>query len=404
MKLNFDLELDDAPAESMALLPALPGRGDMIAGKLLFLIVALLMCIGVVVVYSSGAGWAEQKFSDPQYFLWRQLTFAAAGMGLIFAVGTIDYHIFRKISKLFLFVSIGLLALLLLLKLAHVIHGAARWLGFGPMKFQASDLAKYAIIFHFARLLAEKKEYIKDLQTGYYPMLIHLITVVTLVALEPNFSTASLIAIIGFTLMFIGGIRIKYLLATVALLIPIAAAFAIAAPYRMARLTAYSGGEKQLSYQVRQALLGLGNGGLFGLGLGASKQRELYLPLSYNDFVFVVIGEEYGFIGALVILLLFAALFVCGIIIAKHAPDLFGRYMAIGVTFAIVLFAFINIAVASHLIPTTGVALPFISYGGTALLFNSLGIGLLVSISRYRKKVETIERAHALLESKGGAS
>jgi cell division protein FtsW len=401
MKLNLDF--DDSPAEAMELLPPLPGRGDAIAGKLLLLIVALLMCIGIVVVYSSGAGWAEQKFSDPQYFLWRQLTFAVAGMVLIFAVGTVDYHIFRKVSKLFLFVSIGLLAILLLLKLAHVIHGAARWLGYGPLKFQASDLAKYAIILHFSRLLAEKKSYIKDLHDGYYPMLILLITAVALIALEPNFSTASLIAIIGFALMFIGGIRVKYLLATASLLIPIAAVFAIAAPYRVARLVSFGGGEHQLSYQVRQALLGLGNGGLFGLGLGASKQRELYLPLSYNDFVFVIIGEEYGFIGAMVILLLFVGLFVCGIIIAKHAPDLFGRYVATGITFAIVLFAFINIAVATHLMPTTGVALPFISYGGTALLFNSLGIGILVSISRYRKKAETMERAQALLESKGGA-
>jgi len=228
--------------------------------------------------------------------------------------------------------------------------------------------------------------------------------VVVLVALEPNFSTSSLIALIGFTLMFIGGIRIKHLLATGAALIPIAAAFAIAAPYRVARLVAFGGGEDQLSYQVRQALLGLGNGGLLGLGLGASKQRELYLPLSYNDFVFVVIGEEYGFIGALVVLLLFAGLLACGIIIAKHAPDLYGRYVATGVTIAIVLYAFINIAVASHLLPTTGVALPFISYGGTALLFNSLGIGMLVSISRYRKKVETVQRAEALLDSKGGRS
>jgi cell division protein FtsW len=404
LKLNLDLALDDSPAEATELLPALPGRGDSIAGKMLFLIVALLMCIGIVVVYSSGAGWAEQKFSDPQYFLWRQLSFAIAGMAVIFVVGAIDYHFFRKISKLFLFVSIGLLTLLLLLKVAHVIHGAARWLGFGPLKFQASDLAKYAIIFHFSRLLAEKKEYIRDLHDGYYPMLVLLMIVVALVALEPNFSTASLIAVIGFTLMFIGGIRIKHLFATAALLIPIAGVFAIAAPYRVARLMAYGGGEQHLSYQVRQALLGLGNGGLFGLGLGASKQRDLYLPLSYNDFVFVIVGEEYGFIGAMVILLLFAGLFACGIIIAKHAPDLFGRYLAIGVTFAIVFFAFINIAVASHLMPTTGVALPFISYGGTALLFNSLGIGLLVSISRYRKKAETIERAQALLEAKGGAS
>ena len=398
------LTMPDLSGGTPELLPAQPGNGDAFAGKLLLFIVVVLMCIGIVVVYSSGAGWAEKKFADPQYFLWRQLTFAVLGLGVIFAVGHIDYHLFMKASKALLLLSIVALAMLLVLKLVGVIHGAARWLGFGPLKFQASDLAKYAIILHFSRLLAEKRNYIRDLHTGYYPMLILLMTVVVLVALEPNFSTSSLIALIGFTLMFIGGIRIKHLLATGAALIPIAAAFAIAAPYRVARLVAFGGGEDQLSYQVRQALLGLGNGGLLGLGLGASKQRELYLPLSYNDFVFVVIGEEYGFIGALVVLLLFAGLFACGIIIAKHAPDLYGRYVATGVTIAIVLYAFINIAVASHLLPTTGVALPFISYGGTALLFNSLGIGMLVSISRYRKKVETVQRAEALLDSKGGRS
>lgn len=398
------LTMPDLADGAPELLPEQPGSGDVFAGKLLLFIVVVLMCIGIVVVYSSGAGWAEKKFADPQYFLWRQLTFAGLGLGVIFAVGHLDYHLFMKVSKGLLLASIAALAMLLVLKLFHVIHGAARWLGFGPLKFQASDLAKYAIILHFSRLLAEKRSYIKDLQTGYYPMLVLLMTVVILVALEPNFSTASLIALVGFTLMFIGGVRIKHLLVTASTLIPIAAAFAIAAPYRVARLTAFGGGESELSYQVRQALLGLGNGGLFGLGLGASKQRELYLPLSYNDFVFVVIGEEYGFIGALVVLALFAGLLACGIIIAKHAPDLYGRYVAAGVTIAIVLFAFINIAVACHLMPTTGVALPFISYGGTALLFNSLGIGILVSISRYRKKVETRQRAEALLDSKGARS
>ncbi|NTU67828.1 MAG: cell division protein FtsW [Chlorobiaceae bacterium] len=380
------------------------GGGDGVAGKLLLLIVALLMCIGIIVVYSSGAGWAEEKFSDPQYFLWRQLTFAAAGMLLIVGVGAVDYHIFMKISKILLFISMGLLAALLMLKLLHVIHGAARWLGFGPFKFQASDLAKYAIIFHFSRLISEKQEYIKDLHDSYSPLLLLLMTVVALVALEPNFSTASLIALIGFILMFIGGIRIKYLLATASMLIPIAAVFAIAAPYRVYRLaTFFSSDPKQMSYQVIQALIGLGNGGMVGLGVGNSKQRELYLPLSYNDFVFVVIGEEYGFIGALVVLTLFAGFFICGIVISKHAPDIFGRYVAIGITIAISLFAFVNIAVASHLLPTTGVALPFISYGGTALLFNSLGVGILVSISRYKKRAEAIAVATPNPEAEGGA-
>ena len=365
-----------------------PSIGEVIAGKLLMLIVFLLMCIGIVIVYSSGAGWAVTKYSSSEYFLWRQLTFAVLGSFTVLLVSQMDYHFFWKTSKIILFASIILLTLLLVMKVVGLISGAARWIGFGPIKFQVSDFAKYAIIFHFSRLITEKQSYIRDLNNSYYPLLTLLMTVVALVALEPNFSTASLIAIIGFMLMFIGGVNIRYLLTTFSLLIPIAGVFAIAAPYRVARLLSFfSGDEKGLSYQVAQALIGLGNGGLLGLGIGASKQRDLYLPLSYNDFVFVVIGEEYGFVGALAVIALFVGFFVCGIIIiAKHAPDSFGKYVASGITTAISLFAFINIAVACHLLPTTGVALPFISYGGTALLFNSLGVGILMSISRYKKR------------------
>jgi cell division protein FtsW len=366
---------------------ALPSRGEVIAGKLLMLIVAILMCIGVVIVYSSGAGWAETKYSSSEYFLWRQLTFSVIGIITILLVAQLDYHFFWKTSKIILVASIVLLTTLLALKAIGRISGAARWIGFGPLRFQVSDFAKYAIIFHFSRLITEKQSYIKDLNNSYYPLLTILMTVVALVAFEPNFSTASLIALIGFMLMFIGGVNMRHLLATFSLLIPIAVVFAIAAPYRMARLLSFtSKDEKVISYQVVQALIGLGNGGLFGLGIGASKQRDLYLPLSYNDFVFVVIGEEYGFVGGVALIALFTGFFVCGLIIAKHAPDNFGKYVACGITMAITLFAFINIAVACHLIPTTGVALPFISYGGTALLLNSLGVGILMSISRYKKR------------------
>jgi len=361
--------------------------GEVIAGKLMLLIVSLLICIGIVIVYSSGAGWAENKYSSSEYFLWRQLFFSAIGLLTIIFFARIDYHIFYKVSKLFLFISIFLLSLLLVLKVVGVISGAARWIGYGPLKFQVSDVAKYALIFHFSRLISEKQAYIKDLHNTYLPLVVILITVVFLIALEPNFSTASLIALIGFIMMFIGGVNIRYLLATAGLIIPVGAVYAMIAPYRMARLVSFfSGDEKGMSYQVLQALIGLGNGGLFGLGIGASKQRELYLPLSYNDFVFVVIGEEYGFIGALFVLFLFSAFLGCGLVIAKHAPDNFGKYVATGITIAIVLFAFVNIAVATHLLPTTGVALPFISYGGTALVFNSLGVGILISISRSRKR------------------
>ncbi len=363
-----------------------PSGKEGIVGKLLLLIVALLMSVGIVVVYSSGAGWAVTKYSSSEYFLWRQIIFSLLGIGTVIVVAQLDYHVFWKSSKIILFASILLLILLFAMKVVGLISGAARWIGFGPLKFQVSDFAKYAVIFHFSRLITEKQGYIKDLHNSYYPMLLLLMVVVSLVAIEPNFSTASLIAVTGFTLMFIGGVSIRHLAATVLLLIPLAGVFAIAAPYRLARLLSFtSGNAKGATYQVTQALIGLGNGGPFGLGIGQSKQRELYLPLSYNDFVFVIIGEEYGFVGALAVIALFAGFLVCGLLIAKHAPDNFGKYVATGITMAISLFAFVNIAVACHLLPTTGVALPFISYGGTALLFNSLGVGILMSIARYKR-------------------
>lgn len=363
-----------------------------VAGKLLLLIVVLLMCIGVVVVYSSGAGWAQRKFSNPEYFLWRQVFFTFLGLAMVILFSSIDYRIFKKLSKMLFFLSVFLLAGLLFFKFIGVIKGAARWIPLGPISFQVSDFAKYALIFHFARLITDKREFIKDLNESYYPLLTLLLTVVALIAFAPNFSTASLVATIGFTMMFLGGVRLKHLLVTAVPLVPLAGIFAVAQPYRVARLLSFfnGGDEQQLSYQVRQALIGLGNGGLFGLGIGESKQRELFLPLSYNDFVFVIIGEEFGFVGAVAVLALFAAFFVCGLVIAKNAADGFGRFVALGITITIVLYAFINIAVASHVLPTTGVPLPFISYGGTALLFNSLGVGILVNISRKRKKAEAL--------------
>jgi cell division protein FtsW len=364
-----------------------PSRSADIVGKLLLLIVAILMCIGIIIVYSGGAKWGLKKFSSTEYFLWRHLVFSLLGIGVIGFVGRLDYHVFRKTSKFFLLASIALLTLLLMMKAVHLVSGAARWLGFGPFRFQVSDLAKYAVIFHLSRLITEKGDYITDLWDSYLPMLANLLAVVFLVALAPNFSTASLIGIIGFMLMFIGGVSVRHLFMTALPLLPLAAGFALAAPYRVARLISFfSGDEKAMSYQVVQALIGLGNGGLHGRGIGNSIQRDLFLPLSYNDFVFVIVGEEYGFIGAVAVAALFAGFLVCGIIIAKHAPDGFGRYVAAGISIAITFFAFINIAVACSLLPTTGVALPFISYGGSAMIFNSLGVGILLSISGYRKR------------------
>lgn len=360
---------------------------ESLAGKLLLLLVVLLMCIGVLVVYSSGAGWAAKKFQDEEYFLWRQLLFALLGLCVMFIVGAVDYKVFKKLSKAILIVSVLLLASLLAMKAIGVIDGAARWIGYGRFKFQASDLAKYALIMHLATMISEKKSYIKDLHRAYYPMITVILGIAGLIALEPNFSTAAVITCICFVMLFLGGVDIKHLGLTVLAFVPVAASFAMAAPYRMARLLAFIGeGSDKASYQIEQALIGLGNGGIFGLGPGASKQRELFLPASYNDFIFAVLGEEYGFIGATLIILLFVGVIICGVMIARNAVDDYGKYLAYGVTVAIGIYAFVNAAVACHLVPTTGLPMPFVSYGGSATLFNAFGVGLLISISREKKR------------------
>ncbi len=359
------------------------------AGKLLLLLVIVLMCIGVLAVYSSGAGWGTKKFADSEYFLWRQLFYTCMGIVVIFIVGGIDYKLIKSFSQIILIASIIMLGMLLVLKALGVIEGAARWLGYGKFKFQASDLAKYAMIIYLAKLLSEKQRVIKDLHKAYYPMVSVIIIIVALVALEPNFSTASILALIGFAMLFVGRVSLMHLFMTTLTIIPFAMIFAVAAPYRMSRLMTYLGqGNANESYQVTQALIGLGNGGLLGLGPGESKQRELFLPASYNDFIFAVIGEEYGFIGALVILMMFVGIVICGITIAHNALDDFGRFLAFGITTALGIYAFINAGVACHVLPTTGVSLPFISFGGSSALFNSLGVGILLSISREKKRIE----------------
>ncbi|MCS6987949.1 MAG: putative lipid II flippase FtsW [Chloroherpetonaceae bacterium] len=362
---------------------------ESLAGKTLLLLVVMLMCVGVLVVYSGGAGWGAKKFHDEEYFLWRQLLFSIAGLGVIFVVGAVDYKIFKRFSKPILVASAALLAALLAMKAVGVIEGAARWIGYGKFKFQASDLAKYALLLRLATMLAEKKSFVKDLHRAYYPMITVVLGVAGLVALEPNFSTAAVMTGICLIVMYLGGADVKHLAVTILGFAPIAAGFAIAAPYRVARLLAFVGeGSDKASYQIEQALIGLGNGGIFGLGPGASKQRELFLPASYNDFIFAVLGEEYGFVGATLIILLFVGVVICGVLIARNAMDDFGRHLAYGVTTAIGVYAFVNAAVACHLLPTTGLPMPFVSYGGSATLFNSFGVGLLISVSREKKRLE----------------
>ena len=219
------------------------------------------------------------------------------------------------------------------------------------------------------------------------PLMLWIGGVVLLVMLQPNFSTGAMIFVLGMVMVFVGGARLKHIAFSMSALIPAALVYMVSAEYRMRRILSFIGhGDSaatptKANYQLWQGIIGFGNGGLFGVGMGASKQRDLFLPESYGDFVFSIVGEEYGFIGTIIFMILFLTILLRGFKIAKNAPDDFGRYLAIGITSTIVIYALGNALVTLGLFPTTGLPMPFVSYGGSAIVFSSFAIGVLLNIS-----------------------
>jgi cell division protein FtsW len=349
----------------------------------LFIIVLFLMIMSLGVVYSASSTWSMVKWGESGRLLGRHALKVVAGLVALFLFMHIDYHVYKKVTKIGLFIAVGLLGLTLLL--GGEVNGAVRWMRYGAVGFQPSEFAKYALIFHLCVLIAQKREGITIWKTGYVPMLIWIMAVTGLVLAQPNFSTGAVIFALSMVLLFLGKARLSHLGLTFAMLIPLLALFMLQAGYRKTRLLSFLGGgggaAVRPNYQLDQGIIGFGNGGLFGLGPGGSRQRDLFLPESYGDFVFSVIGEEYGLIGTLFFLTLFMVICLRGIRIAKHAPDELGRMLAMGITVSVTLYALINAGVTLGMLPTTGLPMPFVSYGGSSLFFSSIAIGVLLNIS-----------------------
>ncbi len=348
------------------------------------LIVVLgLMVLGVAVVYSASAEWAYVRFKNQNYYFNLHLikvflSFVALYIGL-----RVPYTVYQRYTKPVLIVSCILLILTLVL--GGESKGAVRWIRFGGLGFQPSELAKFALLFHLASLIASKKELVRDWHRGFFPMFIWIVFVVALIMLQPNFSTAFIILLLSFITLFIGGVRVKHLITISLAAVPLIIGYLIIEPYRLHRieLFLYGSSHGHDNYQLKQGILAFGNGGLFGVGIGESRQRDLYLPEAYNDFVYSIIGEEYGFVGALMVLFAFAFILIRGYRIAKHAKDEFGIHLAYAITNTIAIYAFVNASVAVGLFPTTGLPMPFISYGGSALMMMSFAVGVLLNISAY---------------------
>lgn len=349
-----------------------------------FVSVIVLLIFSLASVYSASSTFALAKTNDFNFFFKLHLIKVTIGLLLLFIAIKIDYHFYKKFTKKAVF--FGVISLLALVFVGSVIKGANRWISIGLIGFQPSEFAKFALIFHIAFLLEQKEEFIHDFKKGFLPLLIWIVTISSFVMIQPNFSTGAMIVLISFIMLFVGKVRIKHILFVALSVIPLLAIYAISAEYRMKRILAFFDTSQSIdnaNYQLQQAIIGFGNGGIFGVGPGQSIQKDFFLPESYGDFIFAIIGEEYGFIGATIIILIFVLIMIRGFKIAKHAKDLFGRYLAVGITSAISVYAIVNTGVASGLLPTTGLPLPFLSYGGSSMIFTAFATGVLLNISAY---------------------
>jgi cell division protein FtsW len=343
--------------------------------------VLVLMVFSLGVVYSASSTLALRRYGESAYLLNSHVLKTLVAIAMLFVGIMIDYRKYRKLTKAALFVAV--LLLMTTLGVGSAIKGAARWMHLGPISFQPSEFAKFALLFHLAALITTKGDLVKDLRRGYLPMLFWVSVVVLLVMIQPNFSTGTMILLLSLVMFYFSRVRLSHLATTAVAAVPFLILYVFVAPHALRRLEAFLGrtGTSDSLYQLHQGILGFGNGGLFGLGPGESRQRDLFLPEAYGDFVFSIVGEEYGFIGTMVVMGLFFLIMVRGLKIARHAPDEFGRLVAVGVTATVTLYALVNAGVTLGLLPTTGLPMPFVSYGGSSLFTTAFAVGVLLNIS-----------------------
>ena len=344
--------------------------------------VLVLMVLSLGVVYSASSTWAMEKFGVSNRLLNLHAMKVLLGMVALFIGMTIDYKKYKKLTKPAVILSIVFLTVTLVL--GGEVKGATRWLRFGGLGLQPSEFAKFALLFHLCTLISTKGDMIRDFKKGFLPMMIWVGSVAGLVLVQPNFSTGSMIILMSIVMLFISRARFSHLLGTMAAAIPVLAAVALTRPHVMQRIHMFVDGSSsggKVGYQLMQGIIGFGNGGLFGVGPGLSKQRDFFLPESFGDFVFSIVGEEYGVIGTIFFMTLFLIIMLRGFKIAKFARDDFGRLLAIGITSVVTLYALVNAGVTLGILPTTGLPMPFVSYGGSSLLFTSFAVGVLLNIS-----------------------
>jgi cell division protein FtsW len=356
--------------------------------SLLLLTVLTLLSIGIVMVYSSSAVVSYADYGTSFYYLRRQAMWAGIGLVMMLIVSKINYWRYEYFARPILAGIVLLLILVLIPGIGQVVHGARRWLDFGVSRVQPSEFAKVAVVIYMAYSLTQKQPQLGNLKAGVLPHIAIVGLICGLVLLEPDLGTAVAIGGTVFIMWFVAGFRFTHLLTLVLLAVPVLGYAIWSEEYRRSRFLAFLNpwadplGD---GFHIIQSLYALGSGGLFGLGLGQSRQKLFYLPERHTDFIFAILGEELGFIGTVFVLALFFFFAWRGYKIAITAPDTFGSMLAVGITTMITLQAIINIGVVTGSMPITGIPLPFISFGGSSLIPILSGVGILLNISKYTK-------------------
>ena len=360
----------------------------------LLIFLCILSVLGTVMLYS--ASWYESFSSSngrtDMLFLQNHLKRLLVGVFFLFGFLTFDYRKLKQIAPYLIMFSIFLLVMTKLYYLGkgYSWYKPARWLYMGPFSIQTSDIARFSVIIYMAFYADKKRDKLKDFQLGLLPALGILCIIMALIVIQPDYSTALMIGAIGILILFIGGASISQLSCAGAGAMVVGVPVLLSREYRKQRILSWFGigDNTEVGYQASQSLISLGNGGIFGVGLGNSIEKNHFLPTPHTDFIFAIIGEELGFvIGTAPVLTLFLLIFIRGLKIAKECTDPFGIFLSIGIAFNLVLYAFVNAAVVTGVFPVTGLPMPMVSYGGSGMVINMAMMGILLNISQSRRSV-----------------
>lgn len=351
----------------------------------LFTVAITLICVGLVMIYSASSIYAWERYKDGFFFLKRHISFLAIGALLTILVMAVDYKKLRHIAKPLLICSFFLLVFVLIPGIGREVSGARRWFRFKFISFQPSELANLAMLIYTADFIARKGDAVKEFFKGFLPPIAVLGCSALLILMQPDLGTTLALGLVIFIMLYVAGVRATYLLSLILASLPALYLLIFTVPYRRSRILAFLNpwlDPKGSGFQIIQSQIALGSGGFFGVGLGHSKQKLFYLPAAHTDFIFSIIGEELGLLGTLAVILLLMIFVQQGIKVVKNCSDKFGYFLALGLVSMISIRALINIGVSCGLMPTKGLPLPFISYGGSSFIFDLVCVGLLINIAR----------------------